>query len=214
MATGRLPFEGESSLRLLDAILNRPPVPPARINPSVSAELDRIIGKALEKDRDVRYQSARDVLADLKRLKRDTNSSKTPAASGASPLDDRRTNRRSRWILAGPAAAVVLIGVSFAVWWVSPLPAPRVTASAQITKDGGEKTRPVTDGPRLYFGASRGVAPNLTDWMLVQVPATGGENVELMRLGSTIEDIDPSGTQLLVSTSNGLGPDAISRWYL
>jgi Tol biopolymer transport system component len=208
MATGRLPFAGESSLLLLDAILNRPPVPPARINSAVPAELDRIIGKALEKDREVRYQSAREVLADLKRLKRDTDSSKRPAASGASPLDDRWTNRRSRWILAGPAAAVVLIGVSFGAWWLSPLPPPRVTASSPITKDGNQKTRPVTDGPRLYFGLSHGVAPNTTDWMLAQVAASGGEIVELMRLGSTIEDIDPNGAQLLVSTSNGLGPDA------
>ena len=209
MATGRLPFEGESSLLLLDAILNRPSAPPSRINPAVPADLDRIIGKALEKDREVRYQSAREVLADLKRLKRDTDSGKTSAASSSALLDARApVRRRSRWILGATAAAVVLSGAGFAGWWASPLPPPRVTASVQITKDGGQKTRAVTDGPRLYFGASLRSSPETASWMLVQVAATGGETVELMRLGSTIEDIDPSGAQLLVANSTGLEADA------
>jgi len=209
MATGRLPFEGDTSLLLLEAILNRAPVPPGRINPAVPAELDRIIGKALEKDRDVRYQSAREMLADLKRLKRDTDSGKASAASGATFLDSRVTQRRtSRWVLGGAVAAVVLVSLAFAAWWVSPLPPPRVTASVQITKDGGQKTRAVTDGPRLYFGASHRVSPDATNWMLVQVAATGGDTIELMRMDSTIEDIDPSGAQLLVAQTTGLGADS------
>ena len=209
MATASLPFRGATSPLIFDAILHQDPVPPASVNRATPPELERIIRKALEKDRDVRYQSARELLADLKRLKRDTESGKTPAASSPTVLDDKGTNRRRvPWILAGLAAAVVLIGVSFAAWWAAPLPAPRVKASTQITKDGGLKTRPVTDGPRLYFGASRREGTNARDWMLAQVAASGGEMVELMRLDSTIEDIDPSGAQLLVATSTGLGPDA------
>ncbi|HUE04312.1 MAG TPA: protein kinase [Bryobacteraceae bacterium] len=72
MATGKLPFLGESSGMVFDGILNRDPVPPVRLNPGVPAELERIIGKCLEKDRNLRYQHASEIGADLQRLKRDT----------------------------------------------------------------------------------------------------------------------------------------------
>ena len=75
MAAGVLPFQGESTGIIFDAILNRTPVPLVRLNPNVPAELERIIAKCLEKDRDLRYQHASEIRSDLRRMKRDSDSS-------------------------------------------------------------------------------------------------------------------------------------------
>ena len=82
MATGALPFRGETSGVIFDGILNRAPVAPVRLNPELPAKLEDIINKALEKDRNLRYQHAADIRADLQRLKRDTETGRAVAASG------------------------------------------------------------------------------------------------------------------------------------
>ena len=85
MATGVLPFQGDTSAIIFDGILNRTPVTPLRLNPSLPAKLDDIVSKLMEKDRDLRYQSAAELRSDLKRLKRDTES----GANGRKSLAQR-----------------------------------------------------------------------------------------------------------------------------
>src|SRR5579872_2926081 len=104
MATGATPFRGESTGTLLESILNRTPVSPVRLNPDVPPDLERIIDKCLEKDRNLRYQHASEVLADLQRLKRDAGAGRLGASSGA------RMNRaasREGEVSHGSSSAVI-----------------------------------------------------------------------------------------------------------
>src|SRR6202158_1127839 len=85
MATGAVPFRGDSTALIFDAILNRAPAAPVRLNPDLPPELERIINRALEKDRELRYQHASEMRAELQRLKRDTDSSRRPVVATAEP---------------------------------------------------------------------------------------------------------------------------------
>src|SRR5713101_6029695 len=91
MATGTVPFRGDTSAVIFDSILNRAPSPAVRLNPDIPAGLEYITSKALEKDRDVRYQHASDIKADLKRVKRDRKSGKITSSDSAKPRWSRRT---------------------------------------------------------------------------------------------------------------------------
>ena len=113
MATGVLPFRGETSAVIAEAILNRAPVAPVRLNPDVPGPLEAVINKALEKDRNLRYQSAADIRTDLQRLKRDAVSGQT--AAGTLEAGPRGARKSSRWI-AVAAASILVVGLAVAAW--------------------------------------------------------------------------------------------------
>jgi eukaryotic-like serine/threonine-protein kinase len=110
MATGDLPFHGESSAMICEAIVNRAPVAAVRMNRDVPPKLEDIINKALEKDRNLRYQSAAEMRADLQRLKRDMDSGKSASVTESAPASYKR---RPQWIAAGAVGVVAAITMAF-----------------------------------------------------------------------------------------------------
>ena len=155
-ATGRHPFPGKTSAVILSAILNRAPQAPVTLNPELPLRLQEVINNCLEKDRELRYQSAADLRADLKRLRRDLDSGHSraaaaiPAATGFprtarapndgtwSPIVTSEVSRppgRSRaWIAAGAVTAALAIGTY--VWWPRPAPPPAASAPEGGTAAG------------------------------------------------------------------------------
>ncbi|HEV7674230.1 MAG TPA: protein kinase [Candidatus Angelobacter sp.] len=130
MATGKLPFAGDTSGAITDAILHGAPPEAGRLNPQVPAELDRVIQKALEKDRAVRYQHASEMRADLARARRDSDSasSATRRVTAVPPM------QRNRWIWGLSAAALfVLIGLLVWRWRDTSAPTPGKMSAAPVT---------------------------------------------------------------------------------
>jgi Tol biopolymer transport system component/predicted Ser/Thr protein kinase len=211
MATGQLPFRGDTSATIFESILNRAPVPPVRLNPSVPTEIERIIGKALEKDRNLRYQYASEIRADLRRLKRDTDSGEAAATTAqATPPAPSVIGRWRTWIVVSIISLLVL---ALAIVWLRiPAPPPRVAMSTRLTHDGRPKNiggTIVTDGARVYFSefeADHGV--------LAQVSAGGGEVVPIPTplQNAWVEDISPDHTDLLVRDSDSPRWERGSLW--
>lgn len=198
MSTGALPFRGETTAALFNAILNKPPASALRLNADLPPDLERIMDRALEKDRDTRYQSAADLRADLKRLKRDTTSGRVTSAM---PVPARKRSRQIWLAAAIVVVAAVLAGIHF-LW---PLPPPQVTAWTQITRDGNAKLGLVTDGARLYMALSNGARVSLA-----QVSTAGGETSEIPTPfpNVTVAGISPDHSQLLVLGFQGTQPEA------
>ncbi len=149
MATGTLPFRGDTSGVIFDSILNRPPVAPVRINPAILPKLEEIISKALEKDRDVRCQSAAELRTDLKRLRRDTTSGQV-----ATQPDGTRTPHRGLFYAVGASAGVALIAAG--LFYYRTRTAPPVVPSSewvQLTDFIDSATSPALsrDGRMLTF---------------------------------------------------------------
>jgi eukaryotic-like serine/threonine-protein kinase len=114
MCTGTSPFRGDTSAVIFESILNRAPVSPVRINPDTPPKLEEIIDKALEKERNLRCQSAAEMRADLQRLKRDTESGKTAATVAEAGAGTH--SRRLLWRVLAGGAVVVIVGAAFLAW--------------------------------------------------------------------------------------------------
>jgi eukaryotic-like serine/threonine-protein kinase len=203
MATGQRTFPGSTVAAIFDGILHKPPASPVQLNPELPAKFEEIINEALEKDRELRYQSAGAMRADLKRLKRDTDYIRTgtTAAPPTAVAKIRKTRRHQGWRTwaAGAGGALVVVGAILGYLLMRPLPPPRVLRTVQLTNTNRPKSGMVTDGTRLYFLDSQlGVA---------QTSVTGGETVSIptsMPLGDTgrreLFDISPDGSELLLPT--------------
>jgi eukaryotic-like serine/threonine-protein kinase len=115
MVTGVLPFRGETSGVIAEAILNRKPVAPVRLNPDLSPKLEEVINKALERDKKLRYQGAADIRADLQRLRRDSDSARDaiPAAEGGS----KPALKSARW-RAATGTTFLVVALAVGSWWV------------------------------------------------------------------------------------------------
>ncbi|UCF37937.1 MAG: PD40 domain-containing protein [Acidobacteriota bacterium] len=204
MVTRTQPFRGETSGEVWDAILHKAPVPPGRINPEIPDQLGAIIDRCLEKDRETRHQSARDLLASLKLLKREI--------SGGSPnnialhLDSLQSKRRSgHW--TGLAGILLLTFISILAWWAWPGgQSPNPLAPINIvpfTDDGDWKGYPQISpdgGMIVYWGGPTGEVPSS------QVKSTGKGARPLKVIAGGFSTVwSPDGRQFAYLKSRGDG---------
>ncbi len=154
MATGNLPFRGDTTALVFNAILERLPTPPIRLNPDLPGEMERIISKSLEKDRNLRYQHAADMRADLQRLKRDTDTGRAVAASsGSVAAAHDSASPAAAQPPSGPAAAQPGSHPSVAV------PVSSASALASIPSSSSAKIAAARERRRWF----RSFAQNLED---------------------------------------------------
>jgi len=164
-ATGRQPFTGNTSAIIFDAILNKPPTAPVRINPQLPAQLEGVINKCLEKDRGLRYQTASDLRADLQRFKRDSQSSKIAAVSGMASSAAQSRKSWKRPVAAAVGAVVVLAALAggyFGGWFTSVQPYSQAQLKPQqLTANSPEdpvaSTSISTDGKYLLYADLEGL---------------------------------------------------------
>jgi serine/threonine protein kinase/Flp pilus assembly protein TadD len=198
MATGQPPFTGSTSALVFDSILHKVPTPPSRWSREIPAEVERIIGKALEKDREVRCQTAAELRADLKRLKRDTDSAKAASAKEEVP---RRPVVSRRWVavLAVVLAAMLLVAVGLNLgrmrdWLRGTGERPRIASLAVLPLENLSR-----DPEQEYF------AEGMTDELITDLARIGA-----LRVISRTSVMQYKGTQKSIGQiAKELGVDAV-----
>jgi serine/threonine-protein kinase len=208
MATGRLPFQGNTSAAIFNEILNKPPVAPGRWNPELPPQIEWIISKLLEKDRKLRYQSAAELRADLARLKRDTESGRTISASAVAPAAAASaTQRRVRWV--APVAALIAgaLLAGGATWIIRRSPASSPQQTMRFTVSLGPDERLVVENT-LAVSSSVVISPDGT--RIAYVANRGGVTQIYQR------PIDGDQARPVPGTEGGLGPvfSPDSQWLL
>jgi eukaryotic-like serine/threonine-protein kinase len=208
MATGTLPFRGDSTAAIFDSVLNKEPASPLRLNPDLPTELDHIIHKALEKDRDIRYQSAAEIRADLKRFKRDTTSGRVSVAVASS---EQVPKQKRRWLLPVAMSVGLVVAAVALAWFFFPVSQPKVTGTAQVTHDSYVMGNMLTDGARIYVTQFRPEG-----LVLAQVSASGGETSAIPAAvqNMKIDDISADHSQLLVGSAEPTGTRETPLWAL
>jgi len=169
MATGALPFRGTTSAATFHAILGAAPTSPVRINPDLPAELERIINKALEKDRDARYQSARDIFVDLKRLKRDADSGKV--ASRVDVAGEKTADSKKKLVLP-VVALVALVSIGIVAWrlFLEKKVAPTPQSKPSVAVLPFEDLSPQKDQEYFCAGLAESIIYALTSVKEIRVP--------------------------------------------
>ncbi len=222
MATGVLPFQGQTTAAFFDSLIHSVPEWPLRFNPATPPELERIVRKALEKDPAQRYASAAEMRDDLQRLRRAMESGQVLTVAAGSKAPDSKERIRSifatsattvvppkpgiaKWLTLGIVAAVLVVLILF---MRSPESPPAVISSLQITNDGASKRSLVTDGTRLYFSENLGGHS-----VLRQVSTSGGETVPVPTslASADIYDFYPGRSELLVK---GVAGGSETEWPL
>jgi serine/threonine protein kinase/Tol biopolymer transport system component len=196
MSTGIQPFQGETPGGVFDSILNRNPTPPTRINPLIPPPLEEVTRKTLEKERELRGQSAAELRADLKRIKRDTESGRTLTPISMGLRDSPLRNRLLKRLALG--TALVAISFSALIWYSQQYLRPlQISAYTNVTTDNRRKSFLGTDGNRLYFTETSPISVN-------QVSVSGG-GIGPIQVGVPGElaglfSVSPDGANLLVSS--------------
>ena len=192
MSTGAMPFTGSTSGVIFEAILNRAPVPPVRLNPAVPTELERVIQKSLEKDRTMRYQSAADMRADLRRVKRETDSSTRTAVSQQNLYDPaRQATRSKRWALYAAAAVILLlIAIGGSHWYQAHSAHPAAAVGSKPSVAVLPLQNLSTDPDSAYF------SDGMTDEITTKLSKIQGINVAPHSSVTTVKAADQNAADL------------------